>query len=185
MLSTTNALIEQFGALAGFASENMVRGAAWRFLEIGKRIERALATCRIAGHLASGNDPDGYGMLLELCDSQIIYRSRYLTGPMRNPVLDLVLLDGDNPRSLMFQVSEIVEQLTRMPSLREDTLPEQPLREGRAVLGVLAALTAPQVDAGRLGDVESRLRTLSDAVSQRYFLQFERVEDGANGSLLD
>jgi uncharacterized circularly permuted ATP-grasp superfamily protein/uncharacterized alpha-E superfamily protein len=185
MLSTANALIEQFGALAGFASENMVRGAAWRFLEIGKRIERALATCRIASHLATGDDPDAYGMLLELCDSQIIYRSRYLTGAMRNTVLDLVLLDADNPRSLLFQVTEIVEQLTRMPSLREDTLPEQPLREGRALLGVLAALTAAQVDARRLGEVESRLRTLSDAVSQRYFLQFERVEGAGNGSLLE
>lgn len=186
MLSTVNGLIEQFGALAGLASENMVRSAAWRFLELGKRLERAVMTCRIAGHLASGgNDTDAMGMLLELCDSQIIYRARYLTGPLRNPVLDLVLLDGDNPRSLMFQVAEVVEQLGRMPSLREDTLPDQPLRESKALLGVLSALTAPEVDGRRLWEVESRLRTLSDAISLRYFLQFEPVDEAPGGSLLE
>ncbi len=185
MLSTVNGLVGQFGALAGLASENMVRSAAWRFLEIGKRLERALATCRVASHLAATGDTEALGLLLELCDSQIIYRARYLTGPVRDPVLDLVLLDADNPRALMFQVRDIVDHLDRLPSLREDTLPEQPLREGKALLGMLSALTAAEMGTAQLAEVETRLRRLSDAISLRYFLQFEPVDDGTSGSLLE
>jgi uncharacterized circularly permuted ATP-grasp superfamily protein/uncharacterized alpha-E superfamily protein len=184
MLSTASRLVEQFGTLAGLASENMVRGPAWRFLELGKRIERALATCSVATLLLRGDDPEALGMLLELCDSQIVYRSRYLAGPLRDPVLDLVLLDGDNPRALLFQVNAIAEDLARMPSLRADTLPEQPLREARALLGILAALTAPELDTPRLAEVERRLRALSDAISLRYFLQFEPAAGGARTGLL-
>jgi len=185
MLSTVNGLVGQFGALAGLASENMVRSAAWRFLEIGKRLERALATCRVASHLGAADDAEALGLLLELCDSQIIYRARYLTGPVRDPVLDLVLLDADNPRALMFQVRDIVDHLDRLPSLREDTLPEQPLREGKALLGMLSALTAAEMGTAQLAEVETRLRRLSDAISLRYFLQFEPVDDGTSGSLLE
>ena len=190
LLSAANGLVEHFGALAGFASENMVRGSAWRFLEIGTRIERALATCRIAAHLlqaATGQEAeaDHLGTLLDLCDSQIVYRSRYLTGPMRNPVLDLVLLDPDNPRSLMFQVCEIVGHLGKLPSLRDDNMPEQALREARALLGTLAATTAPQVDGAMLAGVESGLSSLSDAISVRYFLQFGKTDDGKVSSLLE
>ncbi|MBB4859489.1 putative circularly permuted ATP-grasp superfamily protein/putative alpha-E superfamily protein [Novosphingobium chloroacetimidivorans] len=189
MLTTANGLIERFSALAGLASENMIQGHAWRFLELGKRIERALGICRIARHFIYNGggawNADELGTLLDLCDSQIVYRSRYLTGAMRNPVFDLVLLDPENPRSLMFQVAEIVEHLRQLPTMRTDNLPEQPLREGRALLGTLSAATAPEMEGVKLGDVESRLLALSDAISVRYFLQFERTDDGSSASLLE
>jgi uncharacterized alpha-E superfamily protein len=189
MLSAANQLIEHFSALAGLASENMVRGSAWRFLEIGKRVERAIGTCRVAIHLVHGgasgdNETDALGMLLDLCDSQIVYRSRYLSAPMRNPVLDLVLLDPDNPRSLLFQVGEIVAHLDRVPSVRDDNLPEQPLREGRALLGTLAAAAAQEMDGPKLAEAHNRLVALSDAISLRYFLQFEKSDQGKSASLL-
>ena len=188
MLETANRLIEQFSALAGFASENMIRGAAWRFLQIGRRLERAIGTCRIANHFLYNDGgsltADELGTLLDLCDSQIVYRSRYLTGAMRNPVFDLVLLDPGNPRSLMFQVAEIVEHLEQLPTVRRDAMPEQPLREARAVLGALAAATGPQINGPMLAQVENRLLALSDAISLRYFLQFEPVDSGKSNGVL-
>jgi uncharacterized alpha-E superfamily protein len=122
--------------------------------------------------------------VLDLCDSQIVYRSRYLTEPMRNPVFDLVLLDPDNPRSLMFQVGEIVANLEQLPPLRDDTMPEQPLREARALLGSLGAATAIEMDWLTLIDLTKRLYALSDAISLRYFLQFEKAENTVSRSLL-
>jgi len=185
MLSAVNRLVVRFSALAGLASDNMVRGAAWRFMEIGKRVERALATCRIAGELAGGEpDADRLGTLLDLCDSQIVYRSRYLAGPMRNPVLDLVLLDPDNPRSLAFQVNTVAEHLSQLPPDREDDMPDPPLRRARAMVGRLGAACAREIDATMLAEVEAGLLALSDAISLRYFLQLETPDAGTVGNLL-
>jgi uncharacterized circularly permuted ATP-grasp superfamily protein/uncharacterized alpha-E superfamily protein len=188
MLDAANRLIEQFSALAGLASENMIRGHAWRFLEMGKRIERALGTCQIVSHLMQHGSglfgAEELGTVLDLCDSQIVYRSRYLTSPMRNPVFDLVLLDPDNPRSLVFQVGEIVGHLEQLPRVRNDTMPEQSLRKARALLGILAGATALEMDWLRMIEVRDSLLALSDAISVRYFLQFEQAGSGSGGSLL-
>ncbi|WP_404480287.1 circularly permuted type 2 ATP-grasp protein [Novosphingobium sp. BL-52-GroH] len=185
MLGSTRWLTEHFSALAGLISENMVRSAAWRFLEIGQRLERAQAICRMARQLMpdAGEEGDppldpatGLGLLLDLCDSQIIYRSRYLTRPVANPVRDLVLLDPDNPRALVFQVGEIVAHLAALPSLRDDNIPEAPLRAARALLGELQAATAADMTVERLAAIEGQLLGLSDAISSRYFLQLDSEE---------
>lgn len=175
MLSSARWLTEHFSALAGLVSENMVRSAAWRFLEIGQRLERAQAICRIGRQLTAIDDTgEALGVLLDLCDSQIIYRSRYLTVPMANPVRDLVLLDPENPRALVFQVAEIVAHLAALPSTREDNMPEAPLRAARALLGELQAATAQDMTPERLHGVEDALLALSDELSVRYFVSLDR-----------
>ena len=178
-------LLEHFNALAGLVSENMVRSPAWCFLDTGRRIERALSICRIARALLATNaGPDALNVLLDLCDSQIVYRSRYLTGPWRDPVLDLVLLDPDNPRSLVFQVQCIEAHIAALPALIEDNVPERPLREARGALASLQSMTADTFDEAQLREVETRLLALSDAISARYFLQFEKAETDLTPSFL-
>lgn len=177
MLASARWLTEHFSALAGLISDNMVRSAAWRFIEIGQRLERAQATCRMASRLGTAQDGgEALGVLLDLCDSHIVYRSRYLTGPIGDPVRDLVLLDPDNPRALKFQVAELAAHLSALPSLRDDNIPEPPLRAARALLGELEAALAPDMTWQRLQAVEAQLFALSDAISARYFLQFDRDE---------
>lgn len=177
MLASARMLGEHFSAMSGLVAENMVRSSAWRFLKIGQRLERAQAICRMTHDLGTvgGSAAEiAYGVLLDLCDSQIIYRTRYLTGPMADPVRDLVLLDPDNPRALVFQVAEIVEHLEALPSVRDDNVPEAPLRAARALLGKLQAAAVEDLTAERLISFEQELFALSDAISQRYFLQFDR-----------
>ncbi|PEQ12740.1 hypothetical protein B2G71_10595 [Novosphingobium sp. PC22D] len=177
LLSRAKRLTEHFSALAGLVSENMVRGPAWCFLGIGKRIERALGTCRIVAQLIEQDGGfDALGTLLDLCDSQIIYRARYLTGPMRNPAIDLVVLDPSNPRSLAFQLCALVEELAALPTIREDGLPEEPLRQARTLSAALEEVRAASVDGAFLHSIEQRLLALSEEISGRYFLQFERDE---------
>ena len=184
-LNASNILIERWSALAGLAAENMVRSPSWRFLNIGRRLERALNTCRLARQFAGeGCEVDDLSALLDLCDSQIVYRSRYLTGPMRVPVIDLVLLDPHNPRSLLFQISEIADHLGALPMLVADGVPERPLRETTAMLAELQSLEAAQVTTKTLQQAEARLLALSDALSQRYFLPIERPDRSSQGSLL-
>lgn len=177
MRASVQRLTEHFSALAGLSSENMVRSAAWRFLQIGQRLERAQAICRIVRRLSVVKDGgEALSVLLDLCDSQIVYRSRYLTAAMTNPVRDLVLLDPDNPRALKYQIAEIVEHLSALPSLRDDNIPEPPLRAARALLGELHAALAPDMTNDRLQAIEAQLYALSDEISARYFLQFDREE---------
>jgi len=185
LLRVTRELIERFSAMSGLIAEDMVRSHAWRFLDLGRRIERALSISRMARQLAQAQDQsDALSALLDLCDSQITYRSRYLTGALRNPVYDLVLLDPDNPRSLAFQVQLIHQHLSILPALGDDQLPEEPLLAARAVMGPLVSQAAPTIDDHVLWDIENRLLALSEAISTRYFLQFERTDPALESSLL-
>ena len=73
------AALRIIAALSGLAQENMTQLAGWRFLELGRRIERALLTCRLTRAFAQPGAADGgLDVLLELADSQISYRQRYV-----------------------------------------------------------------------------------------------------------
>ncbi len=102
--------------LAGVASEGMVRSGGWLFLDLGRRIERAyLSTQMLAAVLGQpAARMDGtLQLLLELCDSAITYRSRYMAVLQPAPVLDLVLADTDNPRSLAYQFAQAARLLSQ------------------------------------------------------------------------
>lgn len=183
MQEMIEALLERLSALSGLIAENMMRGPAHAFIDMGRRVERALSICRVTrGLQASGQE--GLNVLLELCDSQITYRSRYLSGAAPLQVLDLVLLDPDNPRSLAFQVEAMVHRLSGLPPLDDRNLPEQTLLDARAILAPLQAQSIADVDSGTLHAIEIQLLSLSDRISERYFLPNETVAPRQQGALL-
>ncbi len=187
LLRAARELIERSSALSGMLAENFNRGPSWRFIDLGRRIERALAICATVAALgldAGVDQSETLGVLLDLSDSQITYRARYLTGPRRDPVLDLLLLDPDNPRSLMFQVNAICDHIAALPSLNEDMMPEVPLLEACAIQGTLRGVTIDVFDASLLQNTEDRLLALSDAIAARYFLQYEKDRQASGDSLL-
>ncbi|MBC2667031.1 circularly permuted type 2 ATP-grasp protein [Novosphingobium flavum] len=186
LLRIARELIERLSALSGLLGENFVHGPAWRFLDMGRRIERALALSAFTEVLAGeeGEPTEALGVLLDLADSQITYRSRYLTGPRRDPVLDMLLLDPDNPRALAFQLAKLVEHIEALPRLSEDLLPEAPLREARALLAPLMSLGVAEFGPERLDEARSGLLALSGAIAERYFLQYEKTETTTVRTLL-
>lgn len=190
LLRVARELIERLSALSGLLAENFNRGPSWRFIDLGRRLERGLGICDTVATLGgatlggTGESPEALGLLLDLSDSQITYRARYLTGPRRDPVCDLLLLDPDNPRSLVFQVNAICDHIAQLPTLREDMMPEAPLLEARALQAPLRSVTVEAFDAGLLRDTEARLLALSDTIAARYFLQYERSRTTTSGSLL-
>ena len=103
---------------------------------------------------------------------------------MQVPVIDLVLLDPCNPRSLLYQLAQIEDHLAKLPVLAEDGVPERPLRETRGALAQLQSLDAADVTQSVVQHLEVRLLALSEAISQRYFLPMERLDRSAEGSLL-
>jgi uncharacterized circularly permuted ATP-grasp superfamily protein/uncharacterized alpha-E superfamily protein len=100
--------------LSGFVLDGMTRGIGWRFLSMGRRVER-LATMASALIVAieDGRDHD-LDWLLELADSGITYRSRYLAAPEWLPVLDMLVRDVANPRSLAFQAKGLSEYVAKI-----------------------------------------------------------------------
>jgi uncharacterized alpha-E superfamily protein len=100
--------------LSGFALDGMTRDDGWRFLSIGRRLERLAFQCLALQTALHTRLDCGLTWLLRLADSIVTYRSRYTAHPEWLPVLDLLILDGANPRSVAFQVHGIYSFLTRL-----------------------------------------------------------------------
>jgi len=100
-------------AFSGLLMENTTRGAGWRFLELGRRLERALQMAEMlrAGVAEVPADTEPYlHILLQVADSSITYRTRYLSVLRTDLVLQLLLVDESNPRSIAFQLEALAHQ---------------------------------------------------------------------------
>ncbi|MEN5083276.1 circularly permuted type 2 ATP-grasp protein [Bosea sp. TWI1241] len=176
--------LKSLAAFSGLSQENMVRGAGWRFLDIGRRLERGIATCRFARHFAEASAPDNcLDALLDLTDSQITYRSRYMVGVELQPVLDLVMLDPYNPRSVGFQIERLHAELAALPSLSDNGMLEEPQRLAVRLSAEVRTAEAARLDRASILLFEQLLMGLSNAVAERYFLQNARPE-GARATQL-
>jgi uncharacterized alpha-E superfamily protein len=169
-------------AFNGLMHENMTRNYGWSFLEMGRRMERAFnlseAILSLFGEPLEREEETGRLMfLLELADSFITYRSRYRLDPMLPLVLDLLLLDETNPRSLAYQLSGISTHLASLPQSRHGaSLPE----ERRVILALLTSVRLADVEAFAADATRRELRAvmgeqlhllpkLTTAVERRYF----------------
>jgi uncharacterized circularly permuted ATP-grasp superfamily protein/uncharacterized alpha-E superfamily protein len=162
--------LQELASFAGLAQENMNRAAGWRFLEMGRRAERAINTVRFARQFAYDEaDSDDLDILLTLVDCQITYRSRYLLGPLLAPVRDLVVLDPYNPRSVAFQVFALNDHIASLPTLKEGGLIERPHRLAVALQATLTTAEAAVLDTKSLFALEQDLLNLADAIGSHYF----------------
>ena len=109
-------------AFSGLAMEGMTRSLGWRFMDMGRRIERGLHQIGLIRFglpqvcVASQNALEA---LLEVSDSIMTYRARYRTAFQLAPVLDLLLLDESNPKSLAFQISQLSAHVEELPRSSE------------------------------------------------------------------
>jgi uncharacterized alpha-E superfamily protein len=106
-------------ALAGLAMESTVRGPAWRFLDLGRRIERALLVLgTIEAAVALAVDPLSFQPLteatLQINESLVAYRRQYRSDVELSAVLELLVHDDSNPRSLAFQLDRIREHVASL-----------------------------------------------------------------------
>ena len=162
--------LSQLAALSGLTHENMSRAEGWHFVELGRRVERAVNTCTFA--LSFANDeatPGCLGVMLSLSDSQISYGRRYMQGAALDPVRDMVLLDPYNPRSIAFQAEAISRHLDDLPALSADGIPEPHRRIASRILAELRSGEAADFDAVRLTALETDLERLADGIAVRYF----------------
>jgi uncharacterized circularly permuted ATP-grasp superfamily protein/uncharacterized alpha-E superfamily protein len=176
-------VIVTLSAFAGLLMENTTRGYGWRFLDIGKRLERALQTAELlsAALVQAPFEIEPYlETLLQIADSAITYRTRYFTALRAEHVLDLLLADEGNPRSLAFQLATLLEHIQYLPGhdpAEGKSLPEQLAEKALASVrrASIEDLVARDAD-GNLAELEELTRglkgtlyDLSDALTAQHF----------------
>ncbi|MDE2626667.1 MAG: circularly permuted type 2 ATP-grasp protein [Burkholderiales bacterium] len=169
-LSWLDRAVTAMMTLSGFALDGMTRNAGWRFLSIGRRIER-LANLSMTLQVATTEGRvHGIDWLLELTDSIGTYRSRYLVAPEWLPVLDLLLRDETNPRSVAFQLKGLAEYIDRL-ELGHGRFASDVLAPAHAALRDLNALDLDP-ESPALAQLLEQLRRCASAVSDELSLKF-------------
>jgi uncharacterized circularly permuted ATP-grasp superfamily protein/uncharacterized alpha-E superfamily protein len=181
-LALLNTLIVDLAAFSGMEMENMTRGHGWRFLDIGRRLERAvnITTLVQSGVSAAADGLNGLEPMLEIADSVMTYRRRYFAQPQWPAVLDLLISDDSNPRSLAFQTNALRDHAARLPRDISAGKPSREMHlavEFRNLLGSadLRSMAEAQFDGGSsalsefLTRITVELRLLSNRITHQYF----------------
>jgi uncharacterized alpha-E superfamily protein len=156
--------LRALAAFSGATQENMTRNFAWRFLELGRRIERGTQTIRMLQTLvAEPREDEGAGLfaILRLCDSFFAYRARYLTTPETASVLDLLAMDETNPRSLAYQFAAMETAISELPATSHVRTPEH-----KTVLALLTNLRIQDAPELAARDEQGNLTVLQDALTK-------------------
>ena len=183
--------ITAIAAFNGMAAENMTRGFGWTFLDLGRRIERAHNLAELLGEFFGERQDEAteaaaLTFALEAADSILTYRSRYLFAPMLPLVLDLLLADETNPRSIAYPLAQISDHLEQLPKSPEEAPQTE---ERKLILDLLTRVRLADMyelsKADENGEREAlkalftqlvaELPKLSEAITRRYFNLTEDV----------
>ena len=164
-------LLRKVAGFAGLVHENMYRATGWRFLTIGRSLERAAVTADLLATLTDPRAPTGsLDLAIEIGDSNITHRQRYAVVATRETVTDLLALDGRNPRAILFHLTEIRDHADNLTEGRRPG-PLDPF--ARAVLAVQtrAALHSPAtLNPAALRSLRADILGLSGVLTAGYLL---------------
>ena len=177
----------------GLEHENVTHTDVWLFAMLGRRIERAHQISATVNTVMSceRNDQRVLESLLRLFDSVMTYRSRYRSGLDNRLVLQLLLLDEVNPRSLAYQFKCIQELLEQIPGRRRTSGNLDPMNR-LAVAGLsrvrladprdlLTEDTGARQNLNRFLEELQRLpASMADAITAQYFTHTEKRQDVGN-----
>ncbi|HEV2647037.1 MAG TPA: circularly permuted type 2 ATP-grasp protein [Acidobacteriaceae bacterium] len=178
--------LELLSAFSGMERENINRGSGWLFMTIGRRLERAIYLTRQLREMTTPLTEKDWPFLecmLEVADSSMTYRARYFTTLQPLAVLDVLMADETNPRSLDFQLSHLVDLYQKLPRHLPDDW--QAMRDTLTLLRSFdlreIKYPLPGADAGSrrsdglfrlqrfLKELERLLPSWSNNLSTRYF----------------
>jgi uncharacterized alpha-E superfamily protein len=162
-------LLRKITGFAGLVHENMYRFTGWRFLSIGRSLERALATLAVLRALAAPDAPEGaLDLAVEVGDSVMTHRRRYAVATNRDTVVDLLALDAMNPRAVLYQLAEVKAHVATLPGAEVNG---QLSALSRAVLRLhtaLAVRSPESLDGAALDALGADVAELSELLSEAY-----------------
>jgi uncharacterized circularly permuted ATP-grasp superfamily protein/uncharacterized alpha-E superfamily protein len=178
---TLDALLLALASLAGFALDDMTQDDGWRLMMLGRRLERLQFLAELLGlRLMPGAAPTQSELewLLDIGDSTITYRTRYLASPLLGSTIDLLVFDKTNPRALAYQWNHLQYSLVRIAASLGGT-PDDSIDEAVAGVEQLEvtsvdgesprAMRARQSLAGQLNTLAAAAGRLSDRLSLKHF----------------
>ncbi|MGZ8259742.1 MAG: circularly permuted type 2 ATP-grasp protein [Caldimonas sp.] len=157
--------------LSGFVLDGMTRGAGWRFVSIGRRVERLATLCTTLQVATGEGRTHELDWLLDLADSSVTYRSRYLAAPEWLPVLDMIVRDEANPRSLAFQAKGLAEFIAKLESSHGEFASGILVPAHAALRALTPAEMAPESETlgDAIGGLQRAAYAVSDAISLKFF----------------
>jgi uncharacterized circularly permuted ATP-grasp superfamily protein/uncharacterized alpha-E superfamily protein len=167
------ASLELLSSFSGMERENIIRGSGWLFMSIGRRLERAIYLTRLLSEIATPRAEQDWPLLeylLEVADSSMTYRTRYYTTLQPLAVLDLLMDDEANPRSLVFQLRHLADLYQQLPR----HLPED-LQAMRVALSMLRDFNLQELKFPQLGTPMAPASLDALANLQRYFADLETL----------
>ena len=163
-------LLRKLAGFSGLVHENMYRFAGWRFLELGRRLERAIQMARITSWLTAPEAPDGsVEMLLEIGDSVMSHRRRYSVTAGALSAVDLLVLDPLNPRSVLFQLTELRDQIEALPGGIDDEQLSPCAKLALQIHTDLVIAEASDLTPERLDRLADDVGMLSSLIAAAYF----------------
>ena len=157
--------LELLSAFSGMERENLIRGSGWLFMSLGRRLERAIYVTRqlrvITRPLAAENWVY-LAYLLDVADSSVTYRTRYYTSLQPIAVIDVLMLDESNPRSLAFQLEHLVELYEKLPRHNPEDL--QTMQDALNLLRGIELRDVLYPAQEKLGRADSAFRRLDGSL---------------------
>jgi len=150
-----SAVLMPIQVMVGLGNENMTRGLGWRFLDTGRRIERALRLLDILEGVARTEGEARTAALdlaLEAADSQMTYRARYLDAAQTVPALDVLLADESNPRSLAYQLARLTLHMDSLAPDQAFGLRTHEQRLAMRLLGIVRTMELNRMPVSWSGD---------------------------------
>lgn len=166
-----NRITIALAAMSGFALGGMTREPGWRFLMVGRQIEQLQQHTALLKRALADNhsDADLLGWLLELGRSAITYRRRYVAAPECAAVLDLLVVEGENPYALSNQIEQLIAMLSAIDN-EDRSLPlwHRALSEIKA-LDFFADRNAVIQLLRLTGELHQQLKASADQLGHRHF----------------
>jgi uncharacterized circularly permuted ATP-grasp superfamily protein/uncharacterized alpha-E superfamily protein len=164
-----NVFIRKITGFSGLVHENMYHSAGWRFLSLGRSVERAMSMTYLLADLTGDGVPDGaLDVAIEVGDSVMTHRRRFAAATARETVIDLLALDRLNPRAVLYQIDQFVDH-ARAVAHGEANAPMGALE--RAMLRLqtdLATADPAELDRDALLVLAGRISDLATLLAQAH-----------------
>ncbi|MXN18046.1 hypothetical protein GR170_09385 [Pseudooceanicola sp. GBMRC 2024] len=164
--------LRKISGFSGLVHDNMYHGAGWRFLSLGRAVERASGNALMLQVFTLPGAAEGaLGIAIEAGDAIMTHRHRFPSFTSRESVLSLLLLDPENPRSVLAQCREMLRQLDGLERMGEAGLHPHMTPIRREVLRLdtdLAIAQAEDIDPDRLQEIVAATMRLSGLLAETY-----------------
>jgi uncharacterized circularly permuted ATP-grasp superfamily protein/uncharacterized alpha-E superfamily protein len=169
MARAMGVLLRKLSGFSGLVHENMYHFTGWRFLSIGRALERAVALAGMLASFADPKAPDGsLDLAVEVADSSMSHRTRFAVSTTRATVIDLLALDQLNPRSIMYQLNEMNAHISFLPEVDRDGPLSQLQKLMMQTHTKLAVQTPETLGTRSLLDIRQDFFALSNQLSATY-----------------